>query len=232
MTINQSQKTALITGGAGGLGRAIEQKFCQNNIKVALTDVVAPKVESSLFFQGDIRKGQDVDLLFHWTLENLGIPDILVLNAGVGIKESLIEGDPEKWQQVIDTNIMGALRCIRAFVPQMLKRKGRHVVFISSVAANQPHPYGGVYTASKTALDMIAETLRLETLPNLHITTVSPGATETSFFTNQLAGMSGVSENCPMMTAEDVAEDVFYAINKTGGSGINKIVTRPFGQQF
>lgn len=232
MPIIQTQKTALITGGAGGLGRAIEQKFCQNHIRVALTDVAIPTTETPLFFQCDIRKGHDIDALFNWTIENLGVPDILVLNAGVGIKEKLVEGDPEKWQDVIDTNIMGALRCIRAFVPQMLLKKGSHVVFISSVAANQPHPYGAIYTASKTALDVIAETLRLETLSNLQITTVNPGAADTSFFNNQLAGISDLPKNFPLMAPEDVAEDVYYAINKTGRGGINKIVTRPFGQQF
>lgn len=226
------QKTALITGGAGGLGRAIKEKFEQHSIQVAVTDVVKPPTDSSLFFQCDIRKPQDIAALFTYTMDHIGTPDILVLNAGIGIKEKLVEGDPEKWQQVMDTNIMGALRCIRAFVPQMLNKKGGHVVFISSVAANQPHPYGAVYAASKTALDVIAETLRLETLPNLHITTVSPGAANTSFFNNQLAGGSAVPDDFQLMTAEDVAEDVFYAVSKAGVGGINKIVTRPFGQQF
>ena len=228
----QNRKTALITGGAGGLGRAIEKIFKRNAISVALTDVIKPTNKASLFFKCNLRNPKDVGALFNWTMENLGVPDILVLNAGIGIKEKLSEGDPEKWQQVMDTNVMGALRCIRAFVPQMLKGKGRHVVFVSSVAANQPHPYGGIYSASKTALDVIAETLRLETLPHLKITTISPGATDTPFFNNQLSGGSDLPMDCPIMTADEVAEDVFYAIDKVGGGGINRIVTRPFGQQF
>lgn len=232
MPSNHCAKTALITGGTGGLGKAIAKKFEQNNIKVALTDVATPEKELLLFFKCDIRKSQEITFLYDWVMDHLGVPDILVLNAGIGIKEKLYEGDPEKWQQVIDTNIMGALRCIRAFVPQMLEDKGRHVVFISSVAANQPHPYGGIYSASKTALDVIAETLRLETLPYLNITSISPGATNTDFFKNQLSGASDLSEDFSLMAPEDVAEDVFYAINKSGGSGINKIVTRPLAQQF
>lgn len=232
MTNNLSRKSALITGGAGGLGKAIEKKFLQNDITVALTDAIAPGIEVPGFFKCDLRRPQEIDDLFTWTMKTIGVPDILVLNAGIGIKEKLVEGDPEKWQQVLDTNIMGALRCIRAFVPQMLKKKGSHVIFMSSVAANQPHPYGGIYSASKTALDVIAETLRLETLPTLKVTTISPGATNTSFFKNQLAGVSEIPENFPLMSAEDVAEDVFYAINRSGESGVNKIVTRPFGQQF
>lgn len=232
MPANRLQRTALITGGVGGLGGAIEKKFIQNNIKVAITDLATPQNTPPLYYKCDLRRPEEVDSLFAWTMANLGIPDILVLNAGIGIKEKLVEGDPEKWQQVIDTNIMGALRCIRAFVPQMLKNQGGHVVFVSSVAANQPHAYGGIYSASKTALDVIAETLRLETLPHLNISIISPGATDTSFFQNQLAGGSDLPDNYPLMAAEDVAEDVYYAINKTGRRGINKIVTRPLGQQF
>lgn len=232
MTGNLSKKTALITGGVGGIGLAIANKFADNGITVAVSDIHKPKKSPTLFFRCDVRKARQIHLLYQWTLKNIGVPDILILNAGVGIKEKLYEGDPEKWQKVVDVNLMGALRCIRAFVPQMMERQSGSVLFISSVSANQPHIYGGIYSASKTALDVVAETLRMETMPHLHVTTISPGATDTGFFKNQVAGASASDDFLPFMDAEEVAEDVFYAISKNGNRCINKIVTRPLAQQF
>lgn len=173
--------SVLITGGAGGLGVAMSKKLIAENCKVAITDIEKNKKNPALFYRCDIRKKRQIDHLYTWVIKNIGVPDVLILNAGVGIKEKLTEGDPEKWQKVMDVNLMGALRCLRAFVPQMLEKKKGHIIFISSVSANQPHTYGGIYSASKTALDVIADTLRMETLSFLHVTTISPGATDTGF---------------------------------------------------
>jgi len=232
MASNEISKKALITGGTGGIGLAIAKKLDENNFKVAVTDIYKPKKTPALFFRCDIRNRRQINHLYTWVMENIGVPDILILNAGVGIKEKLYEGDPEKWQKVMDVNLMGALRCIRAFVPQMMERQSGNVVFISSVSSNQPHIYGGIYSASKTALDVVAETLRMETLPHLHITTISPGATDTNFFKNQIAGASDYSKEYAVMDPEEIAEDVLYTINKKGTRGINKIITRPLAQQF
>lgn len=224
-------RTSLVTGGAGGIGTAIKKKLDSKGIHTLLTDISEQTSASDLFFECDVRNPRHIENLYQWVKSNIGVPDILVLNAGVGIKETLFEGDPEKWQRVFDTNVMGALRCLRAFVPEMLERKKGHVVFISSVSAHKPFKYGGVYAASKSALEIIAETLRLETLPHLSVTTISPGATDTGFFKNQLAGASEDKE-FDLMDPMDIAEDVFYAISRKASRGINNIVTRPLSQQF
>jgi NADP-dependent 3-hydroxy acid dehydrogenase YdfG len=211
---------------------AIKNKFNSNHIKVALTDIIIPTGITSPFLECDIRDAKQIEYLYQWVNNIIGVPDILVLNAGVGIKEKLYEGDPEKWQTVFDTNVMGTLRCIRAFVPGMLERKSGHIVFVSSVSANQPHIYGGIYCASKTAIDIIAETLRLETLPYLSVTTISPGATDTDFFENQIAGASDEYKTCDLIDPTEIAEDVYYAINNNQSRSINKIITRPLIQKF
>lgn len=227
--------TALITGGSSGIGLAIAKKFSENKIKVAVADVqdFPGKGQGILSKRCDVSKSQDIDDLYSWTEKNLGHPEILVINAGKGIREKLTEGDPEKWQEIININIMGALRCIRAFTPNMLEKKKGHVVIISSVAAGHPHEYGGIYSATKTALEVIAETLRLETVPHLRITTISPGITDTGFFSNQLAGNHSIDDlGMGAISPEEIAEDVFYAISKKNGTTINKIITRPIAQSF
>lgn len=228
-------KTALITGGSNGIGLAIARKFADNNIKVAIADVKNYTGENPeiLYKECDVSNGVEIDELYNWTTKNLGHPEILVINAGRGIREKLTEGDPEKWQQIINTNIMGALRPIRAFLPHMIEKKRGSVVVISSVAAGNPHPYGGIYSATKSALEVIAETLRLETIPHINVTVISPGVTNTEFFQNQMAGGHSIEElDMGMIAPEEIAEDVFYSISKKNGTSINKIITRPTAQSF
>lgn len=224
----------LITGGTSGIGAAIAKKFRDQKWKVLIADLKEPKDDNELnFCRTDVSSAKDIQGLYKCAKEKIGVPDVLVINAGKGIRERLAEGDPEKWQEVINTNLMGALRCIRAFVPEMLERKSGNVVFISSVAANQPHEYGGIYSATKTALDIIAETLRLETLPHLNITVISPGITDTKFFKNEISGDISIDElNMGSIAPEEIAEDVFYAVGKRKNTSINKIITRPVKQSF
>ncbi len=229
------KKKILITGGSGGIGASIARKFFDQNWKVAVADIQKPQQDQDdfSFFSADVSKADDIDRLYKDVKEELGIPEVLVLNAGRGIQEKLTEGDPDKWQEIININLMGALRCIRAFVPEMLEKKDANVVFISSVAAGQPHQYGGIYTATKTALEAVAETLRLETLPDLNVTVISPGITDTNFFSNQLSGDNSVkSLDMGWLLPEEIAEDVFYAVSRRKGSSINKIITRPIKQSF
>lgn len=231
MASKPKKQTVLITGGSGGLGLAIAKKLHSSAYSVALTDLIKP--DSSLpFLQCDIRNARQIEQLYSWTLEHLGVPNILIIAAGVGIKEKLSEGDPEKWQQVFDVNVIGALRCIRAFLPQMLTQQRSHVIFISSVAAFRPFPYGGVYSASKTALEIIAETLRLETVPHLAVTTLAMGAVHTPFFKNQLAGNSAADEENPMLSPEDIADEAQHCIENARHGRINKITIRPDQQYF
>lgn len=235
MQNSQKTKIALITGGSSGIGLAIAHRLARENYKVAVADITDfPEKSEKIFFKKtDVSDAEAIDQLYNWTVTTIGKPDILVLNAGQGIQEKLAEGDPEKWQKVINTNIMGALRCIRGFVPHMLEQEEGNVVIISSVAANNPHPYGGIYSASKTALEVIAETLRLETLPHINVTVVSPGVTDTNFFNNQISGNSSVEAiGMGSISASEIADDVFYAITRKKGTSINKIVTRPLAQSF
>lgn len=229
-----NSKLALVTGGSNGIGRAIVKKLANAGIKVVVADLHKNEVESAeIFRKCDVSRKEDIAELFSWMQQNTGLPEILVLNAGRGIKEKLTEGDPEKWQYILNVNLMGALRCIRAFVPEMLEQEQGHVVFISSVSANQPHPYGGIYSASKTALEIIAETLRQETLPSVKVTVVSPGIVETDFFKNQVSGATSIEEiGMGSISAEEIAEDVWYALSKKNGSCINKITTRPVLQTY
>lgn len=235
MSNNLTSKIAIITGGSHGIGSAVANKLKQEGIQVIIADIRSPEIrqEEIIFRKCDTTRSDEIDALFKWVQEHFGLPDILILSAGQGVKERLTEGDPEKWQEVINVNLMGPLRFIRSFVPSMLEKRSGHVIFLSSVSANQPHEYGGVYSASKSALEVVAETLRLETLPHLKVTVVSPGIVDTSFFQHQFSDNSGVLEmGMGSISPEEIAEDIWYALNKSSGSSINKIISRPIKQGF
>ncbi|GHA45523.1 putative oxidoreductase [Salinimicrobium marinum] len=234
MKKQNSPKIAVVTGGSSGIGKAIAEKLHEEGITVVVADITEGENKQGILFKKcDVSKGAEIDELYTWVLDNLGKPTILILNAGQGIREKLTEGDPEKWQQILHTNLMGPLRAVRSFVPDMLEMKKGNVVFISSVSANQPHPYGGIYSASKSALEVVAETLRLETIPHVNVTVVSPGVVDTSFFKNEMSGDSNIDEmGMGSISPKEIAEDVWYALNKKSGTSINKIITRPTLQNF
>lgn len=232
---HQMSKIAVITGGSHGIGKALAIKLSEEGLRVVVADIREPEdLPEDIFFKKcDVTRSEEIDALYQWVHQEFGIPDILVLSAGQGIKERLTEGDPQKWQHVIDTNLMGPLRCVRSFVPSMLKRETGNVVFLSSVSAQKAFEYGGIYSASKTALEIVAETLRIETLPHLRVTTVAPGIVDTNFFEHQYSDQTGVDQmGMGFLDASEVADDIWYALNKKPGSGINKIVCRPLQQSF
>ncbi|HEX8270578.1 MAG TPA: SDR family oxidoreductase [Flavobacterium sp.] len=235
MANHGSKRIALVTGGSNGIGSAICSRLSKNNYTVINADILTPEQEfpEVIYRKCDVREGNEIDSLFEWFSENVGLPSVVILNAGQGIHERLTEGDPGKWENIIRLNLLAPLRCIRAFVPPMQEQKSGHVIFISSVSAMQPYQYGGVYSASKAALEMIAETLRLETAPDIKVTVIAAGITDTKFFEYQISGSDSIeSIGMGAISANDVADDVLYALSKTGSAAINKIITRPAGQSF
>ena len=225
----------MISGGASGIGLAIANKFAAAGAQVAIADIteVERNRENVHAFLCDVSTGKDVDTLFQLVHQQIGVPDILVCSAGRGIHEKLTEGDPEKWRQIIETNLLGSLRMVRAFTPGMLEAGHGDVVFISSVAAAQAYPYGGVYAASKAALEAVAETLRLETLPTLRVTVVAPGVTDTNFFKNTVSGFHTAEDiGFGAIAPEAVADAVLYAVSQPPGVSVGYLTVRPAAQPF
>lgn len=228
-------RKALISGGASGIGRAIAAKLAQEEVVTAVADIdltgeMPPGLQA---YQCNVAAGADVAALFADVQTNLGSPDILICSAGRGIHEKLTEGDPEKWKAVLDTNLLGALRMIRAFVPGMLAAGFGDVVLLSSVSAGQAYTYGGVYAATKAALETIAETLRLEVLPTVRVTVIAPGVTDTAFFENTISGFYTAADiGYGAMSPETVADAVLYALRQPEGVSVNRITLRPVAQPF
>lgn len=231
VTIHLQARRALVSGAASGIGRATLAHLQALGADVMGTDIAPGDTQVPLVL-ADLSNPAAIDALFATTQAQLGTPDILVSCAGVGIHERLTEGDPAKWAQVMEVNVLGALRLIRAFVPGMLA-EGGDVVIVSSVAAATAFPWGGPYAASKAALEMLAETLRLEVLPTVRVTTLAPGVVDTAFFAHMVSGNQSVEEiGFGALSAEQVAELVAYAVSRPSNMALNHLTVRPRGQTF
>lgn len=223
---------AVVTGGSSGIGYSICSRLAEEKYLVFNADIKPPEIGHSnncRFIKCNVTSAEDVEKLSK-EVQQAGAPKVLVLNAGQGVHEKLREGDPEKWFNIIDLNLCGTLRVLRALLPFM---DNGHVFFISSVSASKPYSYGAVYAATKSALDTVAETLRLEELPDIKVTTISPGVVNTTFFENMLSGQHTADKiGRAAVEPDEIAGVVVYVLQQKEGTTINNIVIRPSAQEF
>jgi NADP-dependent 3-hydroxy acid dehydrogenase YdfG len=224
-------RKAVVTGGSSGIGRSIVYKFCDAGFETITADINEPEDLPGHFFRADLADPSQIELFIDDVKERIGNPNLLVCSAGKGVHEKLTEGNPDTWEAVFQVNVFGALRLIRAFVPEMNKEEVNDVVFISSVSASHAHSYGGIYTASKAAIDQLAETLRLEVQPDVRVTVIHPGVVDTNFFNNMIHGsQTPESIGWGALQPEQVADAVLYAVSRPKGVALNDIVIRPAAQ--
>lgn len=235
----QKDRVAVVSGGSSGIGHAIVQKFINHDIIVVNADVRQVESRTSfnsgryLYQKTDISSVEDNQQLHSYVHSKTDCPSILICNAGVGIHEKLSEGDPEKWLRVINVNLVGTLRILRTFLPDLLKHKQSDIIFISSVAANNPYEYGGIYSATKAALDSIATTLRLELKEKGRVTVISPGVVDTSFFNSMVSGSLDIASiGYGSLSPDEVAEAALYALTRPSSQVVNNITLRPVKQHF
>ena len=228
------KKIAVITGGSSGIGKAICETLVQKEYAVINADIHSPEVAlSGDFISCDVTEAKDIDHLYDYVISNFGVPDVLISNAGQGIHEKITEGDPQKWAKVIDINLMGALRFVRAFIPNMMEQKRGTIVFVSSTAAKQVYTYGGIYSASKAALNMVAKTLQLEVEGALKIGLVSPGVVDTKFFKNMISGFHTVEDiGWGSLSPRQIADIIFYIIDLPPSVNLSEIIITPANQPF
>lgn len=145
--------------------------------------------------------------------------DILVNNAGNahGLG-TLDEGDTDDWDAMIDGNVKGLLYVSKAIIPLLLERGKGHIVNISSIAGKQTYANGAVYCASKAAVEVISEGMRLElTQHGIKTTNVAPGAVETEFSLVRFKGdedrAEKVYQGFDPLQPGDIADAILYAVN-------------------
>ena len=258
-------KTAIITGASSGIGRAIAGQLAAAGAHVFLggrtaaamqhcTEQIADQGGQATMVVGDITQAGVLQSLIDQAVAQTGRLDIMVNNAGLSFSGSILEGDPEHWRTMLDTNVLALLVGCQAAVRAMRACNAEgQIVNISSVVAQRPN--GGVYAATKHAVNVISASLRDELEQDtIRITNVMPGAIATNFarnfdveFSETMLKMAGIdaapapgghlapetlealANNMQQLLGnpEDVANAVMYAVTQPIHVNIADIVVRP-----
>ena len=171
-------KVVFITGASSGIGKAIGEFLFQKGYTVFGTSRNPEKINNSLFplVALDVRDNQTIKKAIDEVLAKSGRIDILINNAGVGITGPLEEIPTTEIRNNFETNFFGPIEVMKAVLPKMRQQKSGLIINITSIAGYMGLPYRAVYSASKGALELITEALRMEVKPfGIEITNVAPG---------------------------------------------------------
>jgi len=180
-------KVVFITGGSSGIGKSIGEFLHEKGYKVYGTSRDPKKNLGSIFplVMLDVRDANSINAAIGQVIAEAGTIDILVNNAGVGITGPLEEIPAAEIKNNFETNLFGPIEVMKAVIPQMRVQKSGLIINVTSIAAYMGLPYRSVYSASKGALELITEALRMEVKNfGITITSVAPG----DFATNIAAG--------------------------------------------
>ncbi|MEA5514356.1 SDR family oxidoreductase [Nodularia sp. UHCC 0506] len=246
--ISLQNQIILITGASSGIGAACARIFAGAGAKLILAarrwerlqelaDTLNQEfgVESHLL-QLDVRDRLAVEAAISSLPAAWSDIDILINNAGLsrGL-DKLHEGDFLDWDEMIDTNIKGLLYLTRYVVPGMVKRDRGHIVNLGSIAGHQTYPGGNVYCATKAAVKAISEGLKQDLLGTpVRVTAIDPGMVETEFsnvrFHGDHARADKVYQGVTPLTADDVADVIFFCVTRSPHVNINEIILMPVDQ--
>jgi NAD(P)-dependent dehydrogenase (short-subunit alcohol dehydrogenase family) len=168
-------KVAVVTGGASGIGLALGRRFDAEGMKVMLADVEADALDAAAkeladelgadnvaATPTDVRSAEAVEALAEATYDRFGTAHVVCNNAGVAVGGPLWEVPADRWQWIVDVNLLGVANGIRAFVPRMLEQGEGHVVNTASIAGVTTAPYMGPYVATKHAVVGMSESLHFD----------------------------------------------------------------------
>lgn len=241
-------KVVLITGASSGFGEACARKFASNNCTLLL---VSRNIEKLTKLADELR-GQctvytaqldvtDAGAVQHFFKElpsSFQAIDVLVNNAGLALGlEPAHEASLQDWETMVDTNIKGLMRMTRFALPGMVERDRGHIINISSTAGSWPYPGGNAYGASKAFVQQFSRNLRADLLgKHIRVTDISPGMAETNFSNVRMKGEDAkadkVYENTHPMSAEDIAEIVFWVTSVPSHVNVNALEVMPTCQAW
>jgi NADP-dependent 3-hydroxy acid dehydrogenase YdfG len=223
----------LITGGGSGIGAATARQLLDRGHRVTITGRGSGRLGrfasdlgdpgGLLTIPGDAADYDAVRSAVEQTLKEFGQLDVVVANAGFATFDDLADGDPGRWRDMVLTNVLGPALLIRAALPALRQTRGR-IVLVGSVAGVIYTP-GNIYGATKWAVTGLAEnTRRMVTGDGVGVTLINPGAVETSFF-----DAGGGLPDRAMLTADQLASSIVWAITQPAGVDVNTITVRPAG---
>ena len=218
----------MITGATSGIGKACAEKFAAGGyhlivtgrrndrlqeLQAALEQQYAVKVLPLCF---DVQNKEEVFSAISSLPDAWKQIGVLINNAGLALgRDSFEAADMHDWETMIDTNIKGLLYVSKAVLPLLTNPAGAHIINIGSIAGKQAYEKGNVYCATKSAVQMLSQTMRIDLLPHrIRVTAIHPGAVETEFgvvrFKGNEAAARKVYEGYQPLSAADIAGIIFF----------------------
>ncbi|MGW2836121.1 SDR family oxidoreductase [Streptomyces sp. NPDC001286] len=248
---NLAGRTAVVTGAASGIGEAVAVLLAAQGTRVALLarrrerlDAVVEKIRAdggqALAVAADVTDDGSVDAAVERIHTEYGAVDLVVNAAGVMLPNPVDDGRIDEWQRMIDTNVTGVLRMIRAFTGDLLAAaaagRAADLVNISSVGAHLTFPTYAVYGATKAALTHLSQTLRTEFGPrDVRVTNIEPGLTRTELASHIEKDtlrefVEGMADTMGSLSSEEVADVVAYVSSRPRHVNLRQIMVLPTRQ--
>jgi NADP-dependent 3-hydroxy acid dehydrogenase YdfG len=185
----------------------------------------------------DVTHPDQVKQLVDTAVQKFGRIDVIINNAGIMPVSPLERLKLDEWDRMIDVNIKGVLYGIAAALPHMQQQKAGHIINVSSVAGHKVGPTFAVYSATKHAVRVISEGLRMEVTPyNIRTTVISPGAVFTELLNQitdpEVAAANRKATESMAVPAESFARAVAFAISQPEEMDVNEILFRPTRQEW
>jgi NADP-dependent 3-hydroxy acid dehydrogenase YdfG len=237
--------TALVTGGGTGIGAAIARHLARDGFEVVVAgrrreklDAVVAEIEGA----GGAARALVMDVTDPESVSagvaSLGRCDVLVNNAGGALGVTRVEdGDPEEWERMYASNVVGTLRVIQAALPLLRESPRATIIDISSIAGERVYEGGAGYVAAKHGTSVVSETLRLELNgENIRVVDLRPGMVRTEEFSlTRLHGDQAAADKVydgvdRPLVADDIAECVGFVVGLPQHVNIDTMVIKPVAQ--
>jgi len=235
-----------VTGASSGFGAAVTRRFAAAGARIVaaarrtdrLKDLAAELGPRLLPVTLDVRDRTAVNDTVAALPPDFAAVDVLVNNAGLALGLGPAqEADLDEWDQMIDTNCKGLVYCTRAILPGMVARRRGHVINLGSVAGTYPYPGGNVYGGTKAFVHQFSLDLRSDVHgTGVRVTCVEPGMADTEFSTVRFSGdqskADAVYAGMQPMTADDIAESIYWAATMPQHVNVNVIELMATAQSF
>ena len=235
-------KVTIVTGASSGIGAATARTLSKLGCKLVLAARSSDRIEAlsrdlgpeALAVTTDVTAANDVERLVSKTIDRFGKIDVLFANAGVYIPGKVVQGDPEKWANLIDVNITGVMRCVRGVLPHMIAANRGDIIVTSSISGVIDIDWEPIYSASKHAIHGFVHTLRRQVMESgIRVGAIAPG-----MVANELWGITEESDIRSRVAArtslrsEDVADAVVFMLSRPPNVTIRDLVMLPQNQDL
>lgn len=239
MTNGIQGKVILITGASSGIGYATAKEAARKGARlglaarrenhlIKLTAELQASGTETFYAVTDVCRREEVDRFIRLAKERYGRIDVLINNAGYGMRATVEETTVDDFQGMLQVNLMGTFHGIQAVLPIMKQQKSGHIINVSSVVGKRAMPQSGAYSATKFAVNGLSEALRVELKAyGIRVSTVMPASTATEFFavagkkTGKPAKPAG-----PLQSSETVARAIRRCIEHPRSEVLPLRVTR------